>query len=61
MWVLVLAILSRRVGRFKLWTLVFYPVLMLVMTVVFIVSGFRKLFGLKVKWKGRAIATGEKR
>jgi len=60
-WVLVLAILSRRVGRFKLWTLVFYPVLMPVMTVVFIVSGFRKLFGLKVKWKGRAIATGEKR
>ncbi|MDD4097123.1 MAG: hypothetical protein PHP22_12885, partial [Oscillospiraceae bacterium] len=60
-WVLVLALLSRRIGRFKFWTIVFYPVLMLVMTVVFIVSGFRKLFGLKVKWKGRDIATGENR
>ncbi|MBN1892009.1 MAG: glycosyltransferase [Clostridiales bacterium] len=59
-WVLVLIFLARRVGRFKPWTIVFYPVLMLLMTGVFIVSAFKKLFGLKVKWKGRAIATGEK-
>ena len=60
-WVIVLALLSRRVGRFKIWTIALYPLLMLVMTGVFIVSAFRKLFGLKVKWKGRDIATGEKR
>jgi len=53
-------LLSRRVGRFKRWTIIFYPVLMLVMSGVFAVSAVKKLLGLKVKWKGRDIATGDK-
>jgi len=59
-WVIVLMLLSRRVGRFKRWTIIFYPVLMLVMSGVFAVSAVKKLLGLKVKWKGRDIATGDK-
>lgn len=59
-WVIVLMLLSRRIGKFKHWTILFYPVLMIVMSGVFIVSVFSRLFGLKVKWKGREIEAREK-
>lgn len=59
-WVTVVVLLAKSIGKFKLWTILFYPVLMIVMSGVFIVSAIKKVFGLKVKWKGREIETGEK-
>ncbi|MDD2431260.1 MAG: glycosyltransferase family 2 protein [Firmicutes bacterium] len=59
-WVLILAVIAKRIGHFKVWAFIFYPVLMLVFVGVFTVSALKKLFGLKVTWKGRAIETGEK-
>lgn len=58
-WALVLVLLSRRIGRFKRWMILLYPVLMLVMSGVFVVSAIKKIFGLKVRWKGRDIEAGE--
>lgn len=59
-WVGILAVITKRIGCFQLWALVFYPALMLVMLGVIAVSAFKKLFGLKVTWKGRAIVTEDK-
>lgn len=59
-WVIVVALLAKHIGRFKRWTIIVYPVLMLMMSGVFVISAIKKLFGLKVKWKGREIETGEK-
>ena len=56
-WVCLLAILTRRIGKFHAWAVILYPILMLVMLGVIIVSAFKKLFGIKVKWKGRSIRT----
>ncbi len=60
LWASLLAILASRVGRFHLWTLMFYPVLILVFSGMFTVSAIKKIFRLNVNWKGRVIATGEK-
>lgn len=59
-WVCLLAVLTRRIGKFHVWAVILYPILMLVMLGVIIVSAFKKLFSLKVKWKGRSIRTDEK-
>lgn len=60
-WLFLLTVLTRRIGRFHLWAVLFYPVLMLLFLGVILVSAFKKLFRLKVKWKGRSIMTEEKR
>lgn len=54
-WVFMLAILTKRIGNFQVWALIFYPLLMLVFLGVIVVSTIKKLFGFKVMWKGRAI------
>ena len=59
-WVFILSFLAKKVGRFQAWAYIFYPVLLLVLVGVVFVSVFKKLFGLKVTWKGRAVKTGEK-
>jgi hypothetical protein len=59
-WTCVIAALARRIGRFQLWAFFLYPLLVLVLLGVFLVSGYKKLFGLKVTWKGRTLDTGEK-
>lgn len=59
-WVCLLAVLTRRIGKFHVWGVILYPILMLVMLGVILVSAFKKLFGLKVTWKGRSIRTEEK-
>jgi 4,4'-diaponeurosporenoate glycosyltransferase len=59
-WILILTIITRRIGRFQPWAIIFYPILMLVLLVVFMVSLFRKIFGLNVTWKGREVGTGSK-
>ncbi|HOP11626.1 MAG TPA: glycosyltransferase family 2 protein [Oscillospiraceae bacterium] len=60
LWVTVLTLLSRRVGRFRFAAVLLYPILLAVMLAVFAVSAFNKLFGLNVRWKGRAVPTREK-
>ncbi|NLB62370.1 MAG: hypothetical protein GX802_08180 [Clostridiales bacterium] len=59
-WVCVLAILARRIGNFQSGSLIVYPLLVLVFLGVFAVSTFKKLFRLKVTWKGQTIMTEEK-
>lgn len=59
-WICFIAALTRRIGRFPAWVFIFYPILILVLLGVFVFSGYKKLFGLKVTWPGRALKTGEK-
>lgn len=54
-WVCMLAILTKRIGNFQVWALIFYPLLMLVFLGIIVVSTIKKLLGFKVTWKGRAI------
>ena len=54
-WVLVLYILAQKAGRFRLLPIILYPILIIVLVCVFLVSMLKKIFGLKVVWKGRAI------
>lgn len=58
-WVFILLFLTRRIGHFKVLASVFYPVLMIVLTGVFSVSAYKKLFGREVTWKGRSIRAKE--
>ncbi len=59
-WVIVLYFLSKSIGHFKISAIVFYPVLIILLLVIFAVSIFKKIFGLKVIWKGRAVNGDEK-
>ncbi len=54
-WVSILMVLARRVGRFRVEAIVVYPIGMLVLLCVFAVSAIRRLFGLGAVWKGRII------
>lgn len=54
-WVIVLYVLAQKAGRFHIISILFYPILIIVLVCVFFVSMFKKIFGLKVVWKGRAI------
>jgi len=55
LWVMIIYLLSKQIGRFRLLPIVLYQVLILVLLVIFSISLFKKIFGLKVIWKGRAI------
>lgn len=59
-WVVLLSFYSKRIGKFRLWAIAFYPILMVGFLGIFAVSIFKKAFGLKVIWKGRTIAKEEK-
>jgi 4,4'-diaponeurosporenoate glycosyltransferase len=54
-WVIVLFVLARKAGRFHLVPILFYPILIIVLVYIFLISMIKKVFGLKVVWKGRAI------
>lgn len=54
-WVIVLSYLSKRIGRYQIWAFLFYPILAIIFSAVFIVSFFKKVFRFKVLWKERAI------
>lgn len=54
-WVVVLSFLGTKAGRFKTLAYIFFPIPAAVLLGVFIVSMFKKAFGFKVIWKGRAI------
>ncbi|HBP37659.1 MAG TPA: glycosyl transferase family 2 [Clostridiales bacterium] len=59
-WIVLIAVLARRAGRFQAWAYFLYPLLMLTLLGVFAVSLVRRIFRLKVTWKGRAIVSEEK-
>jgi 4,4'-diaponeurosporenoate glycosyltransferase len=59
-WGSILAVLASRVGRFHFWVFVLYPISLMVLLGVFAISLFRRIFRLKVIWKGRSILTKEK-
>ena len=60
-WITILFGLTKQIGRFSRWTVLLYPLPMLVFLYVFILSAVKKIFRLKVRWKGRTIATETKR
>ena len=58
-WVCLLVVLTRRIGQFHVWALILYPILMLFLVGVIVVSAFKRLLHLEVTWKGRSIRTDE--
>lgn len=60
-WVMVLIGLTKKIGRFFRGAVVLYPLLLLIFLYVFILSAIKKIFRLKVRWKGRTLATETKR
>ncbi len=54
-WILTLWILTRPIGSFSVFSIALYPLLLLFFIGVFLVSLFKKLFGLQVTWKDRKI------
>ena len=57
-WVAALCAISRRLGRFSFFTCALYPVPLLAFFGVFLVSVFKRMLGLSVVWKGRAVKPG---
>ncbi len=55
MMMLILFNLSKRFGYFQKWAIIFFPIIVLELLAVFFVSTIKKVFGLKVTWKGRKI------
>ncbi len=60
-WVSVLTILAKKIGRFRWIAIALHPVLTLTLLGVFVVSAVKKVFGFPTIWKGRAVETREKR
>ena len=59
LWAVILKVISAKIGKYHLWTTIFYPLVLLVFLGVFTVSVFKKILGLKVTWKGRKIDPGD--
>lgn len=59
LWVIILKMISKKIGKYHFWTTLIFPLALLVFLSVFAVSLFRKIFGLKVTWKGRKIDMGK--
>ncbi len=55
LWVFVLKLASKNVGKFGWPTIFCYPLLLLFFLVVFIVSSIKKLLNISVVWRGRKI------
>lgn len=60
LWVVVLIILSKKIGRFQILPILFFPVLIIAFLLIFIISLITKAFRLPVRWKGRLIAGEDK-
>jgi len=56
LWVIVLSVLSRKIGRFHILPIVFFPILVIGFLLIFTISLITKVFSLPVRWKGRLIA-----
>lgn len=55
LWVIVLRYVSNKLGKFQVWAVICYPLIMVVTLLVFFLSAIKKIFGLKVRWKDRTI------
>jgi 4,4'-diaponeurosporenoate glycosyltransferase len=55
LWVLELYRITRKIGHFKIYAIIFYPVYVLFFLYVFILSFIKKLFRMNVIWKDRKI------
>lgn len=55
LWVSFLFFVARKIGRFRWWTVLCYPVPLGVLLYVFSISLWKKITGKKVQWKGRSI------
>jgi 4,4'-diaponeurosporenoate glycosyltransferase len=60
LWVIVLSVLSRKIGRFHIIPIIFFPVLIIGFMLIFFISLVSKLLGLPVRWKGRVIVGEDK-
>lgn len=60
LWVIVLIVLSRKIGRFHFLPILFFPVLIIAFLLIFIISLVTKALGLPVRWKGRLISGEDK-
>lgn len=60
LWVVVLFVLAKKIGRFQILPILFFPVLIIGFLLIFIISLITKIFGLPVRWKGRFIAGKDK-
>jgi 4,4'-diaponeurosporenoate glycosyltransferase len=49
---------ARHIGSFKKWMIALFPLPLTVFLAIFLLSVFKKVFRLKVKWKGRNIEQG---
>lgn len=54
-WVGFFLVWAPRAGNFRIWTMLLYPVSLVLFISVFFQSVIRRALGLKVTWKGRAI------
>ncbi|NCB48070.1 MAG: glycosyltransferase [Clostridia bacterium] len=54
-WVVRLICIAKPIGKFKTLSFIFYPVVFLMFTFIFIVSMIKKIFHIPVKWKERII------
>ncbi|MEG1433171.1 glycosyltransferase [Eubacterium sp.] len=57
LWVVLLKGLSKEIGNFRFWSILLYPIPLLVFLMIFMVSLIKKIFGLQVHWKGRSMGT----
>lgn len=60
LWVIILYLLAKKIGRFHLLYIVFFPILIISFLFLFIFSLIKRLLGLPVTWKGRVIAGEDK-
>jgi 4,4'-diaponeurosporenoate glycosyltransferase len=54
-WSALLLLLSKKLGRFSPWALLLFPIPLIVFAIIFVLSAVKKIFRLKVRWKGRDI------
>jgi len=60
LWVIVLSVLARKIGRFRQLPIIFFPVLIVGFIVIFFISLVSKILGLPVRWKGRVVIGEDK-
>lgn len=60
LWVIVLSILARKIGRFQQLPIIFFPILIVGFMVIFVISLVSKILRLPIRWKGRLIAGEDK-
>jgi len=54
-WVAAVFMLMRRIGRFRFVAALLYPLALAAFFALFLVSIIKRIFGFRVRWKGRAI------